>query len=288
MNKLFGLAAVGGLLLVQASASQALNVVIGVPDSIPSGTSDPAAFAAEGAAYPGSDMIQGINSTANADFKTTLAPGVNNLTLDGTDNFSSGFSYGFTPVVPGPTYPIGVPNAPASGTYPNSPANFSFTLQEDGGPVYEFVMNGRLNDGAFPPGTGTMTGSNNAAGGFGNYSSHTAWEANDGPAGGSTTLFLYSIGGVPVGGTGVFVTTTAALNPVGGQASNLYSFIYDPGGLNQFTMLYVDNVDLINPMFQPPSAIRGFISTVPEPSSLALLFGSGLTGSLLLRRRRRA
>jgi hypothetical protein len=272
MNKFFGLAVVGGLLFVQATASQAINVTITLPP-----TSSAAAFAAEGAAYPGSDYLQGIN-TAAGDFTSSLTPGTNNLVLDGSNGFSSGFSYSPTIVGFGPSYPFGTPNVTVTDGYTNVPANFEYDLTENGGPTYVFIANGKLN--------GNFSAVNDSTGAPTNASSHVSWAFN----GDTTGLFLYSIGGVPVGGTGMFETTSSTPNPVSGQPSGSFSFIYDPTGLNIPTTILIDNVDLIQPPGGPLSAIRGFIAitTVPEPSSVALLFGSGLTGSLLLRRRRRA
>lgn len=73
-------------------------------------------------------------------------------------------------------------------------------------------------------------------------------------------------------------------NPNNGLSSVLASIMFGSVPMQ----IYINQVqDIPAPLLQPLS-ISGYVTTVPEPGTLALLIGSGVSGSLLLLRRRRA
>jgi len=88
----------------------------------------------------------------------------------------------------------------------------------------------------------------------------------------------------------VSVPFVATLDPVTGAPSD--EIKWNIGGVLTDIFIYQQNplTAPIEPGFPTPSpaSVNGYILAVPEPSSLALLMCSGIAGSMLLWRRRRA
>jgi hypothetical protein len=70
--------------------------------------------------------------------------------------------------------------------------------------------------------------------------------------------------------------------------NGLAAFRLDLTYLGTPVSLWFDKISSIPAPGAQPLTISGFVQDVPEPGTMALLFGSGVTGSLLLIRRRRA
>jgi len=78
--------------------------------------------------------------------------------------------------------------------------------------------------------------------------------------------------------------TVPTPNPNPAHISSLYDpMIFSDGPVN----LYVERFRDIPSSFFETNQTTGVFSTVPEPSALAMLFGSGVVGSLMVWRRRR-
>lgn len=203
------------------------------------------------------DFTSGIatNSDGNGEFTSFLIPGFNNVGADG-----SSYSFGIT--LTNNTSPAGFPDSESflAGT----PASIGYYLTATDGATYEtnfLVLRGTLS-GGFNQTSATT-------------SSSTAFFD-------PTSLDVYTLAGAPI----------ALGLPVGApllSPTNTPSFLFD---LSPYYTLgpvnfFVDQHDQLTSPTGSQLSIGGFISSVPEPGSVALLIGMGAGSSLLALRRRR-
>jgi hypothetical protein len=253
MNKVLGLLAVGGLLLAQATAGRAVTLTINTT---------------LGALPAGVDWTTGVN-TPGDEFTSLLFPvGTNNTQI----GLGSTISFGQTQSKFNGAITTG---GHFAGTYTAQPTDFQFVMQVDSGPAQTFTAHGVLN-GTYDLQFSTNPGDPFDKGaGFGSNSNVT-WTL--------TSLFNETtatpVGTVPVASAGGFPAQEAMLTFTD-SAATMYNVLLDIGTPTALTSPF--NSPLSEPGYQIGTAVL-----VPEPGSMAMMVGSGLMGSLLLRRRRRA
>lgn len=157
---------------------------------------------------------------------------------------------------------------PSSDTFTNVPTTFLFTVQQEvlgvpTGPIHTLEVNGRIH--------GPMS-----VDAIGKGSSSANFIAD--------LITDYGADGIKGTGDDVLSLAGTVLSPVAVTSKKIDTLI---GGFP--VQLYVDYLNALTPPASSfPLAVGGYITDVPEPGTLALLVGSGLTGSLFLMRRRRA
>lgn len=172
----------------------------------------------------------------------------------------------------GPTYTnwtvgntTAIPNVvPASDTWTGVPASFEFqwTYDPTGANItHTYVATGRIGDVGGPTGAGPMTFNG------GTFSAAYWW--------------VDSITDVTAGVTSL---ATGGYTTIGSFTGLRINTTYAPG---VFLDLLIRDSQQIAPPGQQ-NRIDGLAASVPEPGALALLVGGCVSGSLFVRRRRRA
>ena len=154
---------------------------------------------------------------------------------------------------------------------PNSTVNYTFDLQNN---VHIGGFTPSAADDAFDRFvvTGSLTGSvgyaDNGSGGVEGFS--------------TTKITFSSIKNLDAG-PGDQVTSFLTTNPNNGLAA---LFIHAKVGTQDYN-IYLNEIQDITAPNGDVLSISGYIEAVPEPGSMALLFGLGVTGAALLRRRKK-
>lgn len=114
------------------------------------------------------------------------------------------------------------------------------------------------------------------------------WNSVSGNYGGGATWVAYQLVELGADDTyGTFddvVTNTTVADPISGVIPHLYTWLsFADGPVN----LYIEKNRNI-PVPNQANQLTGVVTTVPEPGTLAMLFGSSVVGTLVFIRRRRA